>query len=209
MGPALHDFQLIATVAADAGFLSLPPGSFFPGLEAKRIAHTDKVIHRGARQSYPDVEIELLIRTQLVSRPKVQQMSGPAALREIARIFGECVPGPCELAVEQERRFPRQVADAGLRRPVQRQHSGRRPVFGKLLRPRHLQTRIVPVRGFGIRPAWEAKGQNHGGVEPTLRMSNLLLYPQGQVAEPGSKRCEIVVRNGESQLGGIGQTKHQ
>ena len=43
----------------------------FPGLESKRVADADEVIHGRARQACPEMDINLVERTQLVSRTEV------------------------------------------------------------------------------------------------------------------------------------------
>jgi hypothetical protein len=90
----------------------------FPGLESKRVADADEVIHGRARQAGPEMEINLVERTQLVSHAEVQQVPGPSTLGKIARVFDECIGRPCELPVEKECRFSCEVSGAGLRRPI-------------------------------------------------------------------------------------------
>lgn len=182
-------------------------GDSFSRLESKRITDVDEVIHGRARQARPDVEIDLMERTQLVGRTEVQQVPGSTMFGKIARAFDERVPRPGDLPVEKECRFPCEVAGAGLRRPMQRRHSGRRPVFGKLPRPGQLQARLAPVTGHAVCTGRKTREPYHRCVESTLRMSDLLLDSQSQIAETRSKCCEVIVRNRKPQLGRIRQAE--
>jgi hypothetical protein len=73
----------------------------FPGLESKRVADADEVIHGRARQAGPEMEINLLEPTQLVSNTEVQQVPGSSTLRKIARVFDACIARPCELPIRK------------------------------------------------------------------------------------------------------------
>jgi len=74
-------------------------------------------------------------------------------------------------------------------------------------RPRQLQARVVPVTGYGVGPGREAHEHDQRCVEFTLRMSDLLLDSQSQIAEPRSQSREGIIRNRKPQLGRIRQAE--
>src|ERR1700684_797470 len=80
-----QDFQSVTVATAFRRWFSLP------GLESKRVADADEVIHGRPRQAYPEMEINLVERTQLVSHTEVQQVPGPSTLGKIARVLDECI----------------------------------------------------------------------------------------------------------------------
>jgi len=74
-------------------FVAGDPAALSPGhAKTKRIADSDKVVHGGGGKPDSHVQIELLPRSNLISRSEVQKVARSPGLRKIARVFGKRVP---------------------------------------------------------------------------------------------------------------------
>jgi hypothetical protein len=88
-----------------------------------------------------------------------------SALGEGAGVFDEGVPGPGELAIEEQGGLAGDVAAVALRRPIGGEHARSRPVGGELARPTELRRGTVSVAGDGLRAARQGDVGDYREIE--------------------------------------------
>lgn len=71
-------------------------------VEQYRIPEADEVVGSRGRKTRAAMKIDLLMRRELVSRPKMQDMHRTAALWEISHVFYKRIPGTRQLPVEKK-----------------------------------------------------------------------------------------------------------
>src|SRR5579863_2851793 len=96
--------------------------------EEIRIAGADEPSWCRVRQTRGGMEVDLVVRGEFVGGPDMQQLARATTLWKGASIFDKTIPRHAQLPVEQQGDFPRRVALAVQRGPVQRQLARHRPV---------------------------------------------------------------------------------
>ena len=56
------------------------------------------------------MHVPLLVRSGLISRSKMRDVLRAAVLRQISDVLGKCIPGFCQLSIEQKGGLPSYVA---------------------------------------------------------------------------------------------------
>jgi len=137
------------------------------------------------------MKIDLLMRGEFVSRPKVQDMHRTAALRKVSHVFYKRIPRTRQLPVEKKGSLSCRVSRSPLRRPIDREHAGGRPVRRELVRPRDLHLRVIAMARYQMGAGWKTERNHERDVEP-VNGPKLLLDPGQRVAparsEPAVKR---------------------
>ena len=152
-----------------------------------------------------DVEIDLVVRRELVGSAEVQNLAGTTALRKIAGIFYEGIPGFGELTVEVKGGLAGEVVRSSECGPVESDLATERPMRRERERPRQLKGGVVVVARDGSCSGGEAEIEDRGEIEIARKWAELLLDSEGQVAEAGSRagtngEIVVVVGNCETKL---------
>jgi hypothetical protein len=175
------------------------------GEKQEGVAEADEGIGGRAGEADGDVEIDLVVTRKFVGGTEVKDLARTAAFGKLAGIFDEGVPGLGQLAIEVERGLAGEVVLASLRRPIEGDLAGQRPMAGKFAGPRQLESGVIAVTRDGIGSAGQAQKKDDGETETARQRTELLLHADGDIAEAGSCARSVgeiieVIRDGEAEL---------
>src|SRR6516162_179752 len=129
------------------------------------ISNSDEASRCCMCQPHRRMEVDLVMRRELVGGSNMQQLSRAAALRDVGSIFDKGVPRYAQLPIEEHRQLARVVTGPVLGRPVGRELPRYGPVGRERARPGQLQPRVIAAARYATRSGREGQKRSQRQIE--------------------------------------------